>query len=302
VFVSREQKVGFLYALAAFGFWGLGPLYFKAVAHVPPLEVLAHRVLWSVVLTALLIALGRDWPALRRALASPRVVATLALTGTLVACNWLIFIHAVVSDQVLEASLGYFINPLLNVLLGMVFLRETLRPRQALAVLLAAAGTANLALSYGKLPLIALGLAFTFGIYGLLRKTVRIEAVNGLFAETTLVLPLALAWLGWLGLRGEGQLVAGGATTTLLLMAAGPVTALPLVWFTAGARRLRYGTIGIIHYLAPTLQFLLAVAVFREPFGRVHLITFGLIWAGLALYTADSLAHQRRVVQGTVRR
>lgn len=297
MFVSREQRTGFLYALAAFGFWGLGPIYFKAVAHVPPLEVLGHRVVWTVVLTALLIAAARDWTTLRRALSSRRVLLTLALSGSLVACNWLIFIHAVVSGQVLEASLGYFINPLLNVLLGMVFLKETLRPWQALAVLLAAAGTANLALSVGSLPLIALGLAFTFGVYGLLRKTVKIEAVNGLFVETTLVLPLALGYLTWIGLRSEGQFVAGGTTTTLLLMAAGLVTALPLVWFTAGARRLRYGTIGIIQYLAPTLQFLLAVVVFREPFGRAHLVTFGLIWTGLAIYTADSLAFQRRALR-----
>jgi chloramphenicol-sensitive protein RarD len=294
VFASRQQRVGVLYALAAFGFWGLVPVYFKAVGHVAPLDVLAHRVVWSAALTALLVTAGREWGELPRAMGSGRVLGTLALTALLVSGNWLTFIYAVQTGRVLEASLGYFINPLVNVVLGVIFLRERLRPRQILAVLLAAAGTLNLTLSLGTLPWIALVLALSFGFYGLLRKTVHIGALNGLFAETALLLPAALAYLVYLDTRGQGAFGRIDWQTTGLLVLAGAVTALPLVWFTAAARRLRYSTIGLFQYLAPSLHFLLAVAVYREPFTRTHLLTFTLIWAGLALYLSDTLASRRR--------
>jgi len=291
---SRGRRVGVLYGLAAFGFWGLVPIYFKAVAHVPPLEILAHRVVWSVVLTAALLSLGRGWRGLQAAAASPRLLGILFMSAALVSCNWFVFIYAVATDQVLEASLGYFINPLVNVLLGMVFLRERLRPWQGVAVLLAAAGTIVLTVSYGRLPWIALVLAFSFGVYGLVRKTVRIESLNGLFVETTLLSPVALGYLVFLGLQGHGRFLAGDVRTSLLLVLAGAVTALPLVWFTSGARRLTYTTVGLLQYLAPTLQFLLAVLVYGELFTGVHLLTFTLIWAGLSIFMLDVFAHQRR--------
>lgn len=283
-----------LYALAAFCFWGLVPIYFKAVAVVPPLELLAHRVLWSVPLVALLITLGRQWGPLRRALASRRVWLILCLSASLAACNWFVFIYAIVSGRVLQASLGYFINPLVNVILGLVFLRERLRPWQAVAVLLAAAGTLNLALAAGQIPWISLSLAFSFGTYGLLRKTVRIESLNGLLVETSLLSPAALGYLLLLAAQGRGAFWAGGPEISGLLILAGAVTALPLVWFTSAARRLPYTTIGLFQYLAPSIQFCLAVFVYQEPFSKAHLITFAYIWAGLTLYMTDSYRARNR--------
>lgn len=283
-----------LYALAAFCFWGLVPIYFKAVAVVPPLELLAHRVLWSVPLVALLITLGRQWGPLRRALASRRVWLILCLSASLAACNWFVFIYAIVSGRVLQASLGYFINPLVNVILGLLFLRERLRPWQAVAVLLAAAGTLNLALAAGQIPWISLSLAFSFGTYGLLRKTVRIESLNGLLVETSLLSPAALGYLLLLAAQGRGAFQAGGPEISGLLSLAGAVTALPLVWFTSAARRLPYTTIGLFQYLAPSIQFCLAVFVYQEPFSKAHLITFAYIWAGLTLYMTDSYRARNR--------
>jgi len=299
---SAGQRIGVFYGLAAFGFWGLVPIYFKAVAHVPPLEILAHRVVWSVVLTAALLSLGGDWRGLRAAAASPRLLGILLMSAALIACNWFVFIYAVATDRILEASLGYFINPMVNVLLGMVFLRERLRPWQGVAVLLAAAGTIVLTVSYGRLPWIALVLAFSFGVYGLVRKTVRIESLNGLFVETTLLSPVALGYLLFLGIQGHGRFLAGDVRTSVLLVLAGAVTAFPLVWFTSGARRLTYTTVGLLQYLAPTLQFLLAVVVYGEPFTTVHLLTFTLIWAGLSIFMLDVFAHQRRGSRSAARK
>lgn len=285
---SREQKLGVFCALAAYGFWGVVPVYFKAVGHVSPLEILSHRVIWSVPLTALLIFLAKDWSGLKKSLFSEGVLRTLFVSALLVTTNWLIFIYAVVTGRILQASLGYYINPLVNVLLGIVFLRERLRPLQFMAVLLAAAGTANITMHYGRFPWIALSLAFSFGIYGLLRKTVRIEAVNGLFVETALISPLALGYLIHLAKNGGLAFVSTDHSTALALFMAGAVTTFPLVWFMSAARRLRYSTMGLLQYLAPSLMFLLAVLRYGETFTLVHFVTFGCIWAGLALFLIDS--------------
>ncbi|MBU2499285.1 MAG: EamA family transporter RarD [Proteobacteria bacterium] len=290
---SQEEKTGVLYALFAFAFWGLVPIYFKAVDHVSPLEVVAHRVLWSVPVTALLITLNRDWRALRQALSSRKVLATLFLTAVLVATNWFLFIYAVTTNRVLDASLGYYINPLVNVLLGIVFLKERLKPLQLAAVLLAAAGTTNLTIHHGRFPWIALVLGITFGFYGLLRKTVRIESVNGLFVETGLVSPFALGCLVIIGLKGTLAFGTVDWETTLLLLLAGAVTTFPLVSFTAGARRIRYSTLGLLQYLGPTIMFLLAVFLYNEAFTLINLITFCLIWTALALFAIDSLYQHR---------
>jgi chloramphenicol-sensitive protein RarD len=276
----------------------VGPVYFKIVGHISPLELLAHRVVWSSVLTAILITVGRDWATVRDGVRDRRTLATLALSAALVATNWFTFIYAVTTDRIVEASLGYFINPLINVLLGMLFLRERLSRPQLLAVLLALAGTLNLTWSVGRPPWIALILAVCFAFYGLLRKTVRIEAVNGLFVETVMLEPVAVGYLLWLGAQGRGAFGAVDRETDLLLMAAGVVTTLPLVWFTRAARRLRYITIGLLQYLAPTLQLLIGVLVYGEPFTRSHWITFALIWAGLGVFTWDAIA----VGSGAVRR
>ncbi|MDH3594555.1 MAG: EamA family transporter RarD [Rhodospirillales bacterium] len=289
-----RTTAGVFYALAAFLFWGGIPVYFKAVGHVPAAEILAHRVVWSVVLLAGLVTLTRHWPVIRTALGDRRTRLLLVLSTLIVSVNWLVFIWAIASGRVLETSLGYYINPLVNVVLGMVVLRERIGPWRGFAVGLATVGVLNLAVRAEGLPWVSLTLALTFGLYGLIRKTVRIEAVDGLFVETALLLPLALAYLGWLAFAGSGAFGAVGLETDLLLFLAGAVTALPLIWFTAAARRLDYSTVGFFQYIAPSCQFLLAVLVYGESFTGAHLITFLCIWSALAIVTARSALEARR--------
>jgi chloramphenicol-sensitive protein RarD len=286
--VPAERRAGSLFAIAAFGFWGLTPIYYKLLPHVPPVEVLAHRVVWSVVFGALFVSLTSAWPAVRSALGNPPTLRALALTAALVSTNWLIYIYAVVNDQVMATSLGYYINPLVNVLLGMLFLGERLGRGRAIAVALAALGTASLAFELGGLPWISLTLAFSFGFYGLIRKRLGLPAMAALFVETLLVAPLALLALGWFGLQGSASF-GSDTRTTLLLVFAGPVTLLPLLWFAEAARRLPLITVGFFQYLAPTLTFLLAVLVYGEAFTTAWAVTFVLIWSGLAVFTIDSL-------------
>lgn len=288
---ALRQRNGVLAALTAFIIWGLAPLYFKAVGSVPSSEIVAHRVLWSAVFLAGLLAL---WPAaggfgaIARLRGQPQLLRLLALTALLTGSNWLVFVWAISADLLVEASLGYFINPLVSVLLGRIFLGERLRPLQKLAVALAAAGVLWRVGQVGSLPWIALFLALTFGFYGLLRKRAPVDAVSGLFVETLITAPLALAYLGWLA--AQGTLAFGhGAFTDWLLPAAGVLTAVPLMLFAVGAQRLPLSTVGFLQYIAPTLNFLLAVLVFREPFDAGQLLGFALIWAALALYSLDLL-------------
>jgi len=290
---SADRRTGLLYGLAAYLAWGLLPLYFRALHGVPPLEILAHRIAWSVLLLAGLTSWLRRWPEVARPLASWRGRLTLATTTALISVNWGVYIWAVHAGRVLEASLGYFINPLVNVLLGVLFLGERLTRRQVVAVALAGLGVATLVASAGALPWVSLVLAASFGFYGLLRKRERIDAVAGLFSETALLAPAAVAGLLWLAARGEGHL-GGAPATSALLVAAGVITALPLIWFALGVQRLRLSTIGLLQYLAPTLQFSIAVFVFGEPFTAVHGVAFAFIWSSLALYTWDVLAGLRR--------
>lgn len=286
---------GVLDALGCFTIWGLFPLYFKALNHVPAGEVLAHRVLWSVVVLLALVALRgrqrklfaefRDWRHLRFYL----------ITALLISANWLLYIWAVQNGRILEASLGYYINPLVTVVLGVLFLRERLNRRQWIAVAIAAVGVLVLVVGYGAFPWISLTLALSFGGYGLLRKKAGHDAVLGLCVETALLAPLALLFLAVLALRGSGALGTVHWHTDLLLLCAGPVTVIPLLMFLEAGRKLRLSTLGLIHYLTPTLQFLLAVAVYREAFTAMHLIAFGCIWLALALYSADAyFGHRRR--------
>jgi chloramphenicol-sensitive protein RarD len=289
-----RSTAGVLYALAAFLFWGGVPVYFKAVGHVPALEVLAHRIVWSVVLLAGLVTLTRHWPAVAAALRDRRTRLLLMLSTLIVSVNWLVFIWAIAAGRVLETSLGYYINPLVNVLLGVVVLRERIGAWRGWAVALAALGVLNLALGTGGLPWVSLTLALTFGLYGLIRKTVRIEAIDGLLVETVLLLPLALAYLGWLALAGGGAFGALDGRTDVLLLLSGAVTAVPLIWFTAAARRLAYSTVGFFQYLAPSCHFLLAVLVYGESFGAAQLVTFLCIWGALAIVTGRSVVEGRR--------
>ncbi|TCO83741.1 chloramphenicol-sensitive protein RarD [Plasticicumulans lactativorans] len=279
---------GVTYAVLAFLAWGLMPAYWKLIAQVPSLQLVAHRVVWSVLVTvALVLWFGRG-AELLATLRSPRRMGLLVLTALLVSGNWLIFIWAVLNGHVLEASLGYFINPLLNVLLGVLLLKEGLRPWQALAVAVAALGVANLGWQLHALPWIALSLALTFGSYGLLRKLAPIEPLVGLTAETLVLLPLAGAFLLYADGRGEGVFLHGGTAQDLLIVGAGLITALPLLWFANAAKRLRLSTLGLLQYLAPSCQMALAVLAYGEPFTPAHAVTFGCIWCALGLYSFDA--------------
>lgn len=292
-FGRQASRDGLLYGLGAYGLWGLIPLYFKAVADVAPLEVLAHRALWSFVMLALLtLWLGR-WPELRREVRNRKVLALLALTSLLIAANWLTFIYSVLTRQLLQSSLGYFANPLVSVVLGVVFLRERLRPWQMLSIALAAVGVFVLAALVGQVPWIALTLALTFAFYGLLRKIVPVDGMASLAVETCVMAPFALAFLGYLA--GTEQITGHTLPAIGRLMLSGPVTTIPLLFFGAAARHLRLSTLGILQYVTPSGQFLLAVLAFDEPFSTPQLVSFVCIWAAIAIYTADSYRAARRM-------
>jgi chloramphenicol-sensitive protein RarD len=279
---------GIAYACAAYLLWGVFPVYFKALQHVASLEILGHRIVWSlVVCVALLLALRRfQW--VGRLRHQPRVLLWFSATSLLVALNWFVYIWAVNAGRVVDASLGYFINPLVNVLIGALVLRERLRPLQWLAVGVAAAGVLWLTWQAAALPWIGLVLAVTWGVYGLLRKTAALGAVEGLTLETALLLPLAAAYLAWLVHSGQSVFVEADATTRLLLLAAGPVTAAPLLLFAAGARRIPFSTLGLLQYLSPSLQLLIGVWLYQEPFAE-RAPGYVLIWIALAVFSVEGL-------------
>jgi chloramphenicol-sensitive protein RarD len=287
---------GMLAALFAFVVWGLAPLYFRALGSVPPFEIVAHRVLWSALFLAALLAFvpfTGGFARVRAVWQQPRLLALLALTSLLTSSNWLVFIWAIDAGRLLEASLGYFINPLVSIALGAIFLGERLRPLQALAVAIACFGVGWRVWQLGSLPWIPLFLAGTFGLYGLLRKRAPVDAVSGLFVETLLVAPLALMWLGWL-YHHDTLSFGGGQLTDWLLPLTCVITAVPLMMFAVGARRLPLATVGFLQYIAPSLNFLVAVLLFREPFDTTQLVGFALIWLALAVYSADLLRAGRK--------
>ena len=273
--------------VAAYLFWGVMPLYFKAIARVSAPEILAHRIVWSLVFLGVLATLLRRWPAIRAAATTPRLLITLTVTATLIGINWLVYIYAVVSGHVLEGSLGYYLNPLVNVLLGVVLLKERLTAAQVFATFLAAAGVAVLAAGAGSGLWISLTLAASFALYGFVRKVAPVDALEGLAIETTLLAPVAIGWLAWHAQAGTLGFGRFGTTTDLLLVLGGAVTAIPLLLFTAAARRLPYSTLGFLQYIAPSLQFLLAVLAFGERLTFSHLVCFGAIWTALAIFTLD---------------
>jgi chloramphenicol-sensitive protein RarD len=290
---TQRSRSGALYALLAFLAWGFNPVYFKAVKEVPVVEVVAHRVVWAILLLTIVVSIGRRWPSILRALFDRRALLTLAASTALLSSNWALYVWAVAHERILETSIGYFINPLLSVLLGMVFLGERLNRVQMVAVGLGVLGVANLTWHYGQLPWIALYLAGSFGFYGLVRKTAPVDALGGLFIETLILLPAAVVYLLWLAAAGGGSFSRDNFGFDLVLMLSGPVTAFPLLWFSAAARRLKLSTVGFFQYIAPSTQFLLAVFVYGEPFTHAHAVTFPLIWTALALLTADAVRRQR---------
>jgi chloramphenicol-sensitive protein RarD len=289
------MAAGMLYGLAAYGLWGLMPLYFGAVTPpVGPGELLAQRIVWCFVLLVVVLTLLRRWPDFGRCMRSRRQVGLLVISSGLLAANWLVYLHGVATARIVQTSLGYFINPLFSMLLGVVFFRERLRPWQAVAVLLAAVGVVYHVRALGEPPWIALAIAGSFGLYGLVRKVVPVDALVGLTVETVVLLPAAVGFLVWQASTGTNVFGRQSLRIDLLVLASGVVTAVPLVCFGAAARRLPLTTLGFIQYLAPSLQLALAVARFGEPFTAEHAISFGFIWAGLALFSVESLLARRR--------
>ncbi len=285
---------GILYAASAYILWGFFPVYWKLLQDIPADEILGHRMAWSLLFVMGVLAFQRKWDWLKPAFQNRKTLLTYGLSGFVLAINWLMFIWAVNSGFVVEMSLGYFINPLVSVVLGVLFLGERLRRGQWTAVSIAVIGVIYLTISYGTLPWIALTLAATFGLYGLMRKTGSLNSLEGLSLETAVLFPLALFWLIWLEISRQGHFFSTSWTTTLLLAMAGVVTAVPLLLFAAGARRIPLSLVGILQYIAPTLQFLLGVFLYQEPFTRERLIGFSIIWFALMLYTVESILLRRR--------
>ena len=283
------MNAGVIYAVLAYTAWGLLPIFFKQLSSVNAFEVVLHRMLWSLVFLLCVLAVLRRWAWLRETLRQPRVLAAFGASALLLSVNWSVYVWAVQNAHVLDASLGYFILPLVNVAMGFAFLHERPRPRQWLAVAVAGAGVLWLTVQAGRLPWIALLLAITFGIYGLLRKVANLGALEGLTLETLLLSPLAVGLLTWWAWDGRGALVQAQPTTLGWLLLAGPLTAIPLLLFAAGARRIPLATLGILQYISPSLQMLLGVWLYAEPFDPTRAVGFGLIWIALVLYSADSL-------------
>jgi len=285
---------GILFAAGAYLLWGLFPVYFKAVAQIPAGEMLAHRMVWSLVLVIGLLAAMRSWHWIRSLLERPAELRWYAGSAVLVSINWFLYIFAVSADRVVDASLGYFINPLVTVAIGALVLGERLRPIQYLAVGIAAAGVLWLAWRAGEPPWIGLAIAFSFAGYGLLRRKAPLGAVEGFSVEVALLFPLALAYLGWLAWAGAGHFSGDATELQLLLVLSGPVTAVPLLLFAAGARRIPFATLGLLQYIAPTLQLLLGVWLYQEPFGGAKVIGYALVWVALAVSAADGLRQGMR--------
>jgi chloramphenicol-sensitive protein RarD len=293
--MNRTQLSGLGFALAAYLIWGGFPLYWKQLAGVDPVEVLAHRVLWTLPFAAAVVHFGGHWRPVRAALRDWRQLSLLVLTAALIALNWGVYIWAVANDRVLEASLGYYLTPLVSVLLGVVAFAERLRPLQWAAVAFAAAGVAYLMLAEAAPPWAGLTVAFSFGLYGALRKRARVDSAAGLFVETAVLAPAALAWVAWLAAAGNGAFAAGELSTDLLLMGAGVMTAVPLLCYVAGTRRLPLATMGVLFYLTPSLQFLLGTLVYDERLSGAQAGGFGLIWCGLLVYVLEEFLRRRRV-------
>ena len=288
---TPHPRTGFLLGLAAYALWGVLPVYFKALAAVPAVDIVAHRILWSLPFLAALILLSRGWQKVRDALAQPRTLGMLLLTALLIGGNWLLYVYAVTSDHILAASFGYYLNPLANVLLGRFVLHERLNRLQWIAVAIAAAGISVLAAGALGQLWISLTLCVTFALYGLLRKIVPADAITGLGIETAILFPLAIAWLAWRHSTGAAVMGTNDAQTGLLLLA-GVVSTTPLLLFTAAAKRLRYSTLGMLQFLAPTLQFAIAV-LYGERITWAHVAAFPAIWLALALYVTALLRAPR---------
>jgi chloramphenicol-sensitive protein RarD len=288
----KSSGQGLAFGLAAYALWGVLPIYFKAFRDVPAVDIVAHRILWSVPFLAVIIAVSHGWDKVRDVLGQPKTLGLLTITALLIGGNWLLYVYAVTSGHILASSFGYYLNPLANVLLGRFVLHERLNRPQWTAVAIAGAGISVLALGALSQLWISLTLCATFALYGLLRKIVAADAVTGLGVETALLFPFAIGWLAWHASAGA-PILGSNTADTLLLLSAGIASTTPLILFTAAARKLAYSTLGMLQFIAPTLQFLIAVALYGEPFTTAHAIAFPAIWLALILYVTAMLRAPR---------
>ncbi|WP_426207772.1 EamA family transporter RarD [Massilia sp. TWP1-3-3] len=289
------MRTGVISAGLAFLCWGLFPLYFHAISDVSPLQILIHRVLWSLLFLTIILTVRHQWKWLSELRRAPRVMASFAVSSVLLSGNWLLYIWAVNNGHVIDASLGYFINPLVNVMLGYLVLKERLRKGQWAAIGIAALGVLWLTWQAGHMPWIALALAASFGGYGLMRKTAKLGALEGLSFETMVLFPFALAYLVWLTLHDQNSFITTTSNTTRwLLVASGPITAIPLLLFASGARKIPLSVLGLLQYIGPTIQLSLGIFMFHEAFTAARLVGFALIWGALALYASEGLLMGRR--------
>lgn len=284
----NEEKQGVIYAILAFIFWGLVPIYFKLVSSVSPMEILIHRILWSVLFLSILIVVTKQTRALKKILKDKKKMKILFLTSILVSSNWLIFIWAISNDKITEASLGYYINPIVNVILGILFFSEKPTKLQKIAILFALFAIVNEIISFGSIPLVSVSLALTFGFYGMLRKKISLPSVAGLYIETLLISPFAIVYFIYLVYTSANMFVFPPNYISWLLVCAGLITVIPLLWFNAATTRISLVKLGFLQYIGPTLAFLLGVFVYHEPFDEKKLITFAFIWVALIFFTMDS--------------
>jgi chloramphenicol-sensitive protein RarD len=288
------MKKGVWFAIAAYLMWGTFPIYWKWLHQVPALELIGHRIAWSFVFVSIILFITRQWKSFRKTAINRRGVLVYLASAIFLAVNWLTYVWAVNAGYIVESSLGYFINPLFSVLLGVVFLHERLRPWQWMLLGLAAVGVVYVAFSYGKFPWIALTLASSFGIYGLIKKTAPLGSLYGLTLETGLLFIPAVGYLLYLQIAGQGAFLNSGAVTNGLLVGAGVITAIPLLLFASAAQRIPLSMVGILQYITPTMQFLLGVLVYREPFNQSHLVGFCIVWAALLLFWAEGVLIRRK--------
>ncbi|MGI0153517.1 EamA family transporter RarD [Pseudidiomarina sp. WS423] len=291
---TQRSRQGVLFAIAAYTMWGIAPVYFKALESVPAIEIVSHRIIWSFVLVLALILLLRRGGRLKPVLQNRKHMLRLTVATFLLGGNWFLFIWAINNDHILDASLGYYINPLLNVAIGMAFFAERMRRLQLVAIGLAFTGVFIQVVSFGSVPWVALILAGSFAIYGAIRKRLPIDSITGLWLETVILLPIVLVYMLFFAQSDNVNMLDNSWQINSLLVAAGVVTTAPLLCFTAAAQRIRYSTLGFFQYIGPSLMFILAVWVYHEPLASDKLVTFGIIWAALALYSFDSLVHQHR--------
>jgi chloramphenicol-sensitive protein RarD len=284
---------GILNGLAAYALWGFFPIYWKFLHQVPALQVIGHRISWSFVLLIVIIFATRQWKDFRTAALTPKVIGIYSIAAVLLTVNWLVYVWGVNAGFIVETSLGYFINPLLSVLLGVIFLRERLRRTQWIPVGIAAVGVIYLTAVYGRLPWIALSLAFSFGFYGFVKKLAPLGSLYGLTLETGIVFPIALIYLLVVEVNGTGAFAHDGASITLLLIGAGAVTTIPLLMFASAAREIPLTVVGLLQYIAPTIQFLIGIFIYREPFDQSHLIGFGIVWVALVIFWVENLRAHR---------